>query len=191
MGKNYDHEKFEDIEIYPVEKSAQGCNAYYHRCEEVGHSAPYASCLARIEDRKQGRLPVIYAACSVAIGKKVCPAMAMRREELAEGRAIYFLNRTKMRDFFRAAGELLEALVPSKWLMPGAGKKKPVVTIQSPLVGSTYGAAINEAIKQANHERDNPSTLPQAMMLNQSPVSTSGMSPMQIARMRAQMKGPQ
>lgn len=93
-------EKFEDAENYPVESSASGENAYYlNNCEVVGHRPAYCVCLRKIEERKNGALATVYSDCSAAIGKKQCPAQRMRKEELAEGRAIYFINRRKVNAF--------------------------------------------------------------------------------------------
>lgn len=93
-------EQFEDIEIYPAEASEQGCNAFYlDNCEHVGHRPAYAACLKKVDDRKSGRLAPQYSDCSAAIGRKDCRAAKMRKEELAEGRAIYFINRQKMQAF--------------------------------------------------------------------------------------------
>jgi len=106
-------EEFEDIEIYPVEASALGTNAYYINCGVAGHHAPYASCLMRIEQRKQGRLDIRWSDCSAAIGKKECSAQKLRKEELAEGRAIYFINRKKYQSWMQYRDEMTATALSS------------------------------------------------------------------------------
>lgn len=93
--------KYIDDEVYPVEASESGDNAYYLRgCEAIGSGRPnYASCLAKCKARKTGRLDERYSDCSAAIGNKRCPALAMRKEELDKGVAIYFVSRPKMQMF--------------------------------------------------------------------------------------------
>ena len=77
-----------------IDASADGKrNAYHIRCNVVGHCRPYAACLNLCASRKEGRLDVMYAECSAAIGKKECPALAMRKEEVKAGKAIYFEER--------------------------------------------------------------------------------------------------
>lgn len=80
----------------PIEASADGKrNAFHVQCSVVGHNRPYAMCLHLCDERKDGRLEIMYAECSAAIGRKTCPALAMRREEREKGRAIYFIERVR------------------------------------------------------------------------------------------------
>jgi hypothetical protein len=72
-----------------------GRNAYHIRCDVVGHARPYAVCAHLCELRKKGELNEIYSECSTAIGKKVCPALAMLEEEKTQNAAIYFIERVK------------------------------------------------------------------------------------------------
>ena len=90
--------EFKDEEVYPISQSADGSNAYYcDFCNHAGYRPNYASCLRRIADRKEGRLISNEAQCSAAIGNRVCPALAMKKEEKQAGHAIYYVNRVKMR----------------------------------------------------------------------------------------------
>lgn len=84
------------MENLPIELSADGKrNAYSHPCTIMGYRANFAVCLHLIAKRKEGRLSAIYADCSAAIGKKACPALKMRKEELDKGQAIYFVERQR------------------------------------------------------------------------------------------------
>ena len=94
----------EETKIEGPEASRDGKrNAFHVSCQVVGHNRPYAACLRLIDERKDGRLQVVYADCSAAIGKKQCPALQMRREEVEAHKAIYFIERARM-----LAGEVTE-----------------------------------------------------------------------------------
>jgi Uri superfamily endonuclease len=132
----------------PIEDSANGkTNAFSHYCGSVMHSKNYAVCLHLIEERKQGRLNPQYADCSATIGKKVCPALAMRKEEIAAGKALYFVERIKNlgESFMDTVGELF-----TKIATPLVKEtKSPVTKIDDnqPSMGG-YSDAINNAIKK-------------------------------------------
>lgn len=84
------------MEFIAPEVSADGRrNAYYIHCEVAGQYRPYAACLNLCNERKGGRLEPIYADCSVAIGKKRCPALTMRANEKEAGKALYFVERVR------------------------------------------------------------------------------------------------
>lgn len=80
----------------PPEVSGDGKrNAFHHQCSVIGNQQAYASCVDKLARRKHGALPPIFSLCSAAIGKKECQAIAMRKEELAKGQAIYFIERQR------------------------------------------------------------------------------------------------
>lgn len=92
--------KFIDDETYPVEASESGDNAFYmNGCDAVGGRPNYAACLAKCAARKKGRLSELYSECSAAIGGKRCPALEMRKQEIAAGKALYFISRPKLKAF--------------------------------------------------------------------------------------------
>lgn len=100
MARNIRLVEFSDEEVYPIEKSAEGTNAYYcEYCPAAGYRPNYASCLRRISDYNSGkRLDQNEASCAAAIASgTACPSLGMRREETSAGRALYYLNRAKMR----------------------------------------------------------------------------------------------
>ena len=136
------------IEIRPIEDSANGkTNAFSHCCMLVGHFRSYATCLHLIKERESGRLDVLYSDCSASIGKKSCPAISMRQEEVAAGHALYFQERIKNlgNAFLDVASDLLNSAVkPFKEI-----KVKSPVTIvdeMQPDMGG-YSDAINNALK--------------------------------------------
>lgn len=191
-------EQFEDIEIYPAEASEQGINAYYlDNCEHVGHRPAYCACLKKVADRKNGRLASHLSDCSAAIGRKDCRAAKMRKEELAEGRAIYFINRLKLRSFMQYQSEMEQ----QRWASMSFGKDdkkkapKPRMVAEAPkappaepkhfldMNTGSYADAINAALKPVAPEPAalalKPAPQPQAPV---APIK-AGMSLLEMARL--------
>lgn len=84
---------------HPVDASLGGDNAFYlGHCGVVDHRPPYAMCMKHVADRKEGRLDSRWAACSAAVGNKTCAAIKLRKEELAAGKALYYVPRSRMRE---------------------------------------------------------------------------------------------
>ena len=197
-----EQEKFEDIEIYPAEASEQGCNSFYlDNCEHVGHRPAYAACLKKVAERKNGRLDTQYSDCSAAIGRKDCRAMKMRKEELAEGRAIYFINRNKLRSFMQYQSEMEQ----QRWASMSFGKTDPKKVSKRPelpkapaptpapkhfldMNTGSYADAINAAMKPAAPEPAPPAAKPTAQP--QTPVAPvkAGMSLLEMARLQMAAK---
>lgn len=192
---------FTDDETYPVTASASGRNAYHFRCEAVGHCAPYASCLKKIEDRKQGRLETIYATCSAEIGRRDCPAQAMRKEELAKGTAIYYLDRVKMREFYQGEDAALAPTVkpapvwqpPSRqvWSTKSAEPVRASTHAPAPppvAPRNDFAAAINAAIaatQEPTKKRSLVTSTPEPPRAKIVHASGQRMTPLELARMRA------
>lgn len=188
-------EQFEDIEIYPVEASAQGHNSYYlANCEHVGHRPAYCACLKKVAERKNGRLDTQYSECSAAIGKKECVAMKMRKEEIAEGRALYFINRKKLQSFQQYQTEMeqqrFSSMSFSKDKKPQA--KRPSIEPAAPkkpqhfldVQTGSYADAINAAIAAPAPEIkpvEQPKPVPAA------PIK-AGMSLLEMARLQMAAK---
>lgn len=153
---------FQDDEQYPAEMSASGDNAYYiEQCSVVGHRPAYASCLCKVADRKEGRLQAAYAECSAAIGKKMCPAQRMRKEELAEGKAIYFISRIKLRAYSDERAGITGQSMPATPFIDTLGKSKGAAPIKPAkadpfAMGGSYADAINAALKPAEPKRPEP-----------------------------------
>jgi hypothetical protein len=186
---------FEDTEVYPVEASATGNNAYYHHCDQVGHTAPYASCLKHVADRKNGKLDSIFSDCSAAIGRKDCPAIKMCQQEKDAGKALFFVNRAKQREFYRGEGESLEIVKQPKYEPPvfarrttsaPSPRQTPAAPVPSPAPAATtssgniYADAINAALKPGQAPV-NSKTLPATM--GKSPLNNKNLTPLEMARL--------
>ena len=94
------HADFVDDEVYPPEASAGGINAYYiDSCESVGHRPSYGVCLNKIACfEREGKLPPgMLCETEISIGK--CPAIRMRQDEREAGRALFYVNRNKLKEF--------------------------------------------------------------------------------------------
>jgi len=193
-------EKFEDAEIYPVEKSASGENAYYlENCEVVGHRPAYCACLRKVEDRKKGRLATAHSDCSAAIGKKQCAAQRMKKEELVKGQAIYFISRKKLAAFCQSE----EAAERQKFVATSFGKdKRPkrqaierAVPPKHPerkhfLDASTgdYADALNKAMSASAAKPASPSSQDSVEQQKNVPAVQlrPGMSLLELARLQLQ-----
>lgn len=132
----------------PIEDSANGkTNAFSHYCSSVMHSKNYAVCLHLIEERKLGSLSMQYADCSVSIGKKNCPALAMRKQEIEAGQALFFKERIKHlgESFMDSVGEIF-----TKMTAPLVKTVKSPVTKSNDMQPSMggYSDAINNALKK-------------------------------------------
>lgn len=132
--------------VFPIEFSADGKrNAFSHPCNIVGHSKAYAVCLSISERRSQKGLDALYGDCLFAIGKKSCPALAMRAEELNAGKAIYFRERIRNlgETLLNAANEMIGMSVKKGKELTKEISKTPL-NDKSPLIDSgSYAEAIN------------------------------------------------
>ena len=144
------------IEIRPIEDSANGkTNAYSHCCMSVGHFRNYAVCLHLIKERENGRLSTMYSDCSVSIGKKNCPALSMRKAEVAAGHAIYFQERVKNLGsaFMDIADTVMNKI--TKVIAPKEAKSPVTNKSIQPDMGG-YADAINNSLKKTEVEPPKP-----------------------------------
>lgn len=133
------------MEIIAASESANGKrNAYHTDCSCVGHRRPYAACLSLIDRRAHGRLDTMYSDCSGHIGQKRCPALSMRKQELAEGKAIFFVERknSELTVVQQARSTVAQVVRAVKEVVRKPEKKSDEVQI----MGTDYAAAINAAI---------------------------------------------
>lgn len=209
--------EFTDSETYPITKSAEGTNAYYCEfCSAAGYRPNYASCLRRIQDRKEGRLDTNEAACSTAIGNRGCMALGMQKEEAQAGHAIYYINRIKMRQNQVENAELLGVKL-GKRISRGLTNPTPVVVRpqnndiaknvpqgipHSPdfIAAPSYADAINKRTRELAKESaienvpdvstSTSETSRVSSQKSKSPVTlnlnTKGLSLLEIARLRKQ-----
>ncbi len=152
--------RIEDSETYPAEQSALGNNAYFLRgCQHHAPSVAYASCLNRIENRKKGRLPEIYAACSVAINCGDCMALGMQEQEQLAGKALYYINRDKLIE--KSSQDELTAMerfaipIRQRVKMPARSAKSAVAPVAAPAEKEVvkidtggYADALNAALAE-------------------------------------------
>lgn len=81
--------------------SARGDNAFHLAgCQHVQHSPAYAACLNRLRlfDENRGNLPAIHRACEQPINNGMCQARRMRKEELVEGKPLYYVPRARIQE---------------------------------------------------------------------------------------------
>lgn len=81
-------------EIKTIEDSANGkTNGYILTCSAIGQRRYYATCVHIVSQVGNSKFEPLYGDCFDAIKKKTCPAASMRKEEIAEGKGIYFAER--------------------------------------------------------------------------------------------------
>lgn len=212
MARNIRLVEFNDTEVYPIEKSAEGTNAYYcEYCPAAGYRPNYASCLRRIDDSKVGRLDSNDATCAAAIANGVaCMVVGMRKEEEKAGKAIYYINRKKLRENQVVNAEAMGIKLGQR-LDRGLSNPKPNVADESKLIpqgiahapefksAPTIADAINKRVRElakdstgektttANTSTSTVNTV--SSQNDKSPVTnlnTKGLSLLEIAKLRKQ-----
>lgn len=143
----------------PVELSADSKeNAFHHYCANVGHFKNYAVCCHLMQKRKEGRLSESYTDCSVAIGKKVCPAIKMRKEEIEAGHAIHFVSRSALQaassvrdsNIVQRAVEAVSKRTKQVFNKPApVSEPVPVAKKEESFAAMDYAAVISTAAKEA------------------------------------------
>lgn len=206
--------EFQDDEVYPATVSAGGNNAYYLTgCELVGHRPSYCVCLNKIKAYERDRT-LRGLQCESEIRDKVCPAIKMRDQELAAGKALFFVNRTKLMAFNDEQARIeRDRIVASK---PSAKKLPPLEMIKMPKIdygeivkpkpkvenhfldqqGDGYAAAINNAMRDLDKKpvvaKPEPAVQPEVKpAVQQAPTTVapkSGMSLLELARMQLAAK---
>lgn len=146
------------LPTFGPERSATGDNAHYlPACQHTQHRPAYCACLHKIEQRKKGRLES-YPECSAAIGRKDCPALAMKKEEELAGKAIYFVSRAQLQAEMQAAAEarghvFARMAEQGKDWAPSKTKRSKTAPATKPsapaYAGVDYAAAINAAMAKA------------------------------------------
>jgi hypothetical protein len=152
---------FKDDTLYPPEASARGDNAHYlDYCEAGGHRPGYAVCLNKIRAVEERRLEGLLGGCETAITGRTCPAFHLRDKERLEGRALYYISRSRLNEHIAELNrqpvqstfltELKEAGNASRAKV-AAKRTEPVKPQPAPLVASMeggYAAAINAAMAE-------------------------------------------
>ncbi|MFQ2465687.1 hypothetical protein L1871_22625 (plasmid) [Aeromonas caviae] len=79
-------------DILPPDASRSGKNTVYHHCGQLERRASYAVCLFTLEQFDKGKLRTD-SECHQHIDKGLCSALALRAQEVAAGRALFFKER--------------------------------------------------------------------------------------------------
>lgn len=90
-------EDAELIDIWPVEKSKSGTNAFYHFCHIRGCQQNYGVCMhiiAAIDEDRIGKDS--FVDCQRACTRGDCEAKKMRADEINAGHALYYKERTNL-----------------------------------------------------------------------------------------------
>lgn len=189
MKQRIELTEFKDNTVYPVEASAQGNNAYYlEYCTPSGYRPAYASCLNRIATLSNGgQLLSNEQGCASAIKNCVCPAMAMRKQEIHEGQAIYFYNRTKMRQNARQNALKLGLNLLDE---PEGKGELNALTGHAEHASDTYSAALNSHIAKENLKSTSNATETSLSSVNKSVITDceKGLTLLEIARIARDKK---
>jgi hypothetical protein len=202
-------EQFVDEMVYPPKMSEGGINAYYlDDCAVVGHRPNYAVCLNKVNALKRdGTLRG--SECETAIRHKTCKALALRKEELKAGRAIYFVHRDKLRAFNEERDAKARPVVSERSKQHAPDIAKPAPKKEEHFLDvktGDYADALNASLQAnvASNELERSSQKP----VEEKPVASitvsaqqskpvvenvpvkAGMSMVEIARMRLAAKQP-
>lgn len=125
--------------IRPATASLDGkTNAFIHHCAVLEQQMHYVACLNRVQAAKEGvRMPQDWKPCEDAVRRCLCPALAMREQEVLKDRAIYFVQRGVIASTVDAV---------KTWVMPGSKKAKPPA---SPKPAATSGAGMLDGLVEA------------------------------------------
>jgi len=182
---------------YPPEHSAGGINTFTVKgCKVVGHTPGYCVCLNKIKAFERDKALASYPECDRAIATRVCPALTMRAEEQAAGKALYFIDRALLREEMDKAFASSNARFAPTKTTPVA-KPEPIkaavakrveqglTTMPTPEIDG-YAAAINAAIKEASAApTPAPAPKPEPKVVSPSPSPVNqGLSMIEKARLQ-------
>lgn len=156
-------------EVFGIEKSASGKeNGYIHHCSVVEHCMNYAACLARIDAIKAQKGMQDWGCCETAMGNRTCKASEMRKEELLQGRSIYFTPRGAIQKVVASARE---------WISNWNKTVKPTLASPAPRKVRDVIDAMGELGSFADAISTGESTATTAAV-----VALPGETPLQMAR---------
>lgn len=206
------YEYLVDDEIYPVEATLWGTNAYLFPCDVRGGTQANCICANKVKAFDEKRLGGIIEECVGALRSGTCKAKEMRREEEIAGKAIYFVNRKKLQAANDARDALIRAAAPAKWGEKKAApsrpaprmydavpqqktehvtpqvKTQPSVSSASFSDGGDYAAAINRAMSEAAVESKQDKVESKAPPVIDASPAKAGMSLIEMARQRMAAK---
>jgi hypothetical protein len=194
---------------YPPQQSAAGTNTYTVQCAVVGWRPGYAVCAHKIMAYERDRGLKSYPDCERGIRNKECPAIAMRAEEAAAGKALYYVDRVLLREEMdKHLDEMQARMSPSRprtkpvsaFSAAAASRSKPIETPRAPepkksssivpdVIEDGYAAAINAAIRESSAPVETPRiapiTKPEPKVVDPSPSPVKkGLSLLEMARMQ-------
>lgn len=196
--------------VYPPEQSGHGNNTYTVKgCAAIGYTPGYCVCLCKIKAFERDGALAHHTECEKAISGRTCRALAMRQEEQAAGKALFYVDRGLLREEMdKAFAAPVARFAPSKptstarhkfgtlvATKPGAEYEesgesvRQVVKPAKPAVEPSfmpedgYAAAINAAIKEAAQPAPAPIPKPKVVSPSPSPVS-KGLSMIEKARLQ-------
>ena len=182
--------------IYPPEQSMGGINSYNFGCKVAGYSPGYCVCLHKIAAYKRDGDLTSYPECGKAIRNDDCPAKVMQAEEVAAGKALYFIDRALLREEMDKAFAISTPSFRSTKV--AAAKPAPVqataakdvvnrlTTMPTPEIDG-YAAAINAAIAATPAE---PATPPKEEPKVVVPSPSVAKPPSLVDMVRMQMGKP-
>ena len=178
---------------YPPEQSMGGVNTFSHGCLVVGYSPGYCVCLHKIAAFERDGDLKQYPECGKAISFSTCPALKMRAEEREAGKALYFIDRTLLREEMdKHFAATTPSFRPTKTEVPktapvkvSAAKKVAdhLTTMPTPEIDG-YAAAINAAITAL--PADEPKEEPKVVV----PSPSVAKAPSLVDMVRMQMGKP-
>lgn len=114
-----------ESQILPITASADGrLNMYFSQCRVTSQVVNYAACLWRQEvlSNPKTKVPADWNQCGEAAKCGRCMTVEMRREEVLQGRAIYFRGRTTDKTIKQ---EAMEINPPGYWKSADSAGQAP------------------------------------------------------------------
>lgn len=124
-----------------VKDSLHHGNDYYLACDKVGQQQKYSICLMMIAMGRDSNFEKSFESCKPFLCDGTCPAMVMRKEEMAKGEAIYF--QPSALEAFEAARRLAAESVPDD--KPMAKIDKNSLSYQRGFTGQTPSFSTSHA----------------------------------------------
>lgn len=183
---------------YPPEQSAAGTNTVTVKgCKAVGYTPGYCVCLNKIKAFERDRALASYPECERAISDKSCVALGMRQRERDAGKALFFVDRTLLREEMdKRFGSMgipeSRPVVSSPVTRPAPAQTRVATPKPAPERIRTpepevdgYAAAINAAIKEASATPAPVVTKPEPKVDSPSPSPVKkGLSILEMARIK-------
>ena len=124
-----------------LSKSADAVlNAKIIHCYSLSQRRVYAVCIHLMQLSSESKLGAAHSVCDRAICGGYCDAIKLRKEEIKEGRSIYFEERAKFGSAFRLEGAIPTSHEKKKVIKAPLSKSSVIDTMDV----SSYESVINE-----------------------------------------------